>query len=209
MDFRDELLEAVYDCLYELEIHSDDPDPTRPGKFYPERQDPTNPIKVRQPNIIPGTKEDRYLTQTWQTQLRPIRPDDIGDNHLIPTVFLRAAGGRRSAKGENLQDSPRRTAIGNISEDFQIDIQGVFRDSYGAPDEHGNALPLSKQINNFICDLDKLLNANTLSASMSTDINIPDAYIVGWESEQALKGTADEIVVAALIIQIEYRREGF
>ena len=37
MNFRNDILHAVRDCLYNLEIHSSDVIPGRPGFMYPEK----------------------------------------------------------------------------------------------------------------------------------------------------------------------------
>lgn len=201
MNFRNEILDAVRDCLYELEIHSDVPDPGRPGFHYPKRQTP-NPTLVR---TNPNPDCD---TPLWQILLRPIRPQDVGQTHLIPSVFLRAAGGFRSASGRNLQDSPRLGVVGDLSEDYQIDVIGVFRDGYGQAGADGKALALSLQVNNFIHDLDKCLNVNNLRASLDCDINVTDAYIARWETIPDNEGSNDDIVVANLIVQINFLRVG-
>lgn len=199
MNFRNTLLDAIRDCLYELEIHSTEGIPNRPGFFYPVRSTGSPSEFAR--NANPG-----YLTPTWQTQLRPIRSQDVGQNHLIPSVFLRVASGIRSASGGGLQDSPRRAVIGDLSEDYQVDIQAVFRDGYGAADASGKALALSYQMNNFIQDLDKCLNVHKLMAITADDVQVTDAYVISWESQPALQGTNDEIVIARLVVQVNFRR---
>jgi len=203
MNFRNVILDAVRDCLYKLEIHSTHPIGDRPGFFYPVRSTGAPAEFARSANM-------GYHTPTWETYMRPIRPQDVGKDHMIPCVFVRIAGGTRSASGTSLQDSPRVGLINHVSEDYQVDVQGIFRDGYGLADASGKALPLSYQINNFIYDLDDLLNVETLRGAVNSDHNlaIPDAYIVNWESQPAAPGSTDEIVVASLKVQVNYRRGG-
>lgn len=201
MDFRHLILEAARDCLYELEIHSSDAIPERPGFFYPVKYS-GDIDKIRQPNA-------GYNTPLWQVVLRPITPQDISQNNLVPSCFLKVASGQRSARGGGLKNSPMSGAIGTISEDLEIWIQCIFRDGFGAAATSRSvavAKDLSSQITGFILDLDKCLNVSTLRPSAGNDVSIVDAYVSAWQVMQALEGSPDEVVVAKLIVSVNYNR---
>lgn len=227
--FRDQIICAVYDRLYFLEIHSDKDDPDRlkrpnaPYKKEPEFQtDP--PIRVRTPNFIEASDplKGRYNTPLWQVQLRPVTPQDVEQNDVIPSCFIKIVSGTRSATGRGLKNSPVISTLDEITEDYEVWIQCVFRDKYGAEDldDKGNrkqildpnsgqlvdkAKSLSEQINGFIDDLDKLLNVETLRPAL-VNANVIDAYIGDWIVVQAMEGSPDEVVIAKLIVTINFER---
>ena len=122
MNFYDEILQAVYDCLFDSLVIKDETDAR-----FAAKQNTANPVQVRSPNF-------EYFTPLWQVLLRPIRPQDVTESHLAPSAFIRIAQGTRSARGQGLQDSPVRGVIGDISEDYSIGIQAVFKNEFGPPD---------------------------------------------------------------------------
>ena len=169
---------------------------------------------IRTPN--PG-----YNTPLWRVELRPVTPEDCNqpDFHLFPSCFLRVTSGKRSATGQGLQNSPVIGAIGEITEDYEVWIQGVFNNKYGAENISKRKIPtdstkslqkeakqLSEQINGFIHDLDKLLNVYTLRVDLGPNADVIDAYVADWSVVQAMEGSPDEIVIAQLIVTINYDR---
>lgn len=214
IDFRTDILNTVRDCLYELELHSTTADPDRPGFFYPQKY--TGAIdNVQAPN-------HGYNTPVWQVLTRPITPQDVREQGLIPSVFLRIMSGMRSARGQGLQDSPVGAAIGMMTEDYEIYIHGVFQDGRGAAEDvnnvrPGTAKPLSEQITGFVWDLDKCLNVHTARSrvlsgddddrSDAKDIGgIVDLYVSDWQVMKAMEGSPTEVVVAKLIVTINFDR---
>ena len=228
MNFRDEILEMVCKSLSELMIipppDEREANPDCPGTFYPVKFDvaleearnlgasgePEKVASIRAPN-------DGYFTPTWQTVIRPLLPQDVIQQHLAPSVFINVRSGQRSAsgRGRGRQNVSAIGVLGEMTEDYGIDIQGVFCNGVGAAQDPTadpastawKAKPLSQQINGFIHDLDILLNATTLRMMLSrTDIEIVDAYIMDWQAMQAFEGKPDEVVVARLNVTVNFAR---
>lgn len=204
MNFRDEILFAVQGCLYQLlKIDMSAPDPQNPGRFFSEKKllnDQTT--NVRMPN--PG-----YFTPLWQVETRPILSEDVGQNGLIPSAYIRVVSGERSTTGRGLRQGTVKATTNDITEDYTLSIQCAFRDSYGAQIE-GNAdvaKSISEQVNGFVHDLDKCLNVRTLRPEL-TDAKVADAYIAKWEVLQTFEGSRDEVLVADLVVTINYDRAG-
>ena len=266
LSYHNAFLHAVYDCLHHALVIPDNtpaPIPDRPGLFYAQKQFDQFPAIIRKPPSQATMQREEYATPCWQVVLRPIRPDDLSDTHLFPSVFLRMAQGIRSASGRGLQDGRQRNTTNQIAENFTIGIQAMFRDGYGAvdvvrsnrninfdhlnsddPDERNDAqtggtyaLPLSQQINGFIHDLDKCLNAYDIVAKFPAKIVPPqgstltpteqefndavdaaqenieqsiakvDTYITDWVAQDAFDGSGDQIVSATLHIAVNFRRK--
>lgn len=213
IDFRSDILNIIRDCLYELEIHSTNPDPNRPGMFYPRK------YAGAQDDI--QTPNQGYNTPVWQVLTRPITPQDVRRQGVIPSIFLKVVSGARSAKGQGLQDSPVSAAIGMMTEDFEVWVHGFFQDDKGAikdvNDRRSGAKNLSEQVTGFIWDLDKCLNVNTVRRDIligdddnrpnATNIgSIVDLYISDWQVMKAMEGSPIEAVVAKVIVTINYDR---
>ena len=220
MNFYDEILKAVEVCLSGINglVVLDNPPtpvPNSDGVYYPEKRVETSK-DVRQ-NTNPNSP---YVTPLWQVLLRPIRTTDLTDTKLIPSVFLRVMGGQRSASGRVGQDGRVRAVVGDITEEYQVAIQGIFRVGFGAEDVVATAaarqidssadaiaLPLSNQINGFINDLDKCLTPPALRSRLTNNrIEVREAYITDWVSQEAYDATDTEVVTATLSVIINWRR---
>ena len=175
----------------------------RQGKNWPQTPNEAASM-IRTPN--PG-----YFTPLWQVQLRPIRPQDVGQTHLIPSAFLRVQSGERSGRGSGLKNSPVRGVIGDMTEDYVIGIQCAFREDVGPrqedPPDDSKTKSISEQVNGFIHDMDSCLNVTTLRPQITSGTVI-DAYIGDWHVLPALEGSSDEILFANLVVTINYARSG-
>lgn len=222
MNFRDTILHAVRDRLYELEIHNlNSPingttrfnsikfdDAVRDIQDYSSEEDRKKKAGIREPNMD-------YSTPTWQTIIRPLTPQDVLQQHLAPSVFINVRSGQRSAsgRGRGRQNVSAIGVLGDMTEDYGLDIQGVFCAGIGAVADAGiprsdwKAKHLSEQINGFVHDLDKLLNANSLRPMLQRDdVTIVDAYIMDWQALQAFEGKPDQVVVARLNVTVNFAR---
>ena len=209
-NFRNDILKAVQAGLYNLEIHDTTAQldiygrypPIRPNQYAAHLQ----PMKVRTPNS--DMQNVPYETPTWQTLLRPVRPQDVKQQELIPSVFLQVLSGERSARGRRLQNSPQTGVVGDISEDYTISIQCVLCDGWGAPKngKPDEAKEISEQVNGFVSDMDRCLNVYTLRPMMPQEVAIPDAYIAEWHVRPAMEGSPQTIVMADLVVSINYNR---
>ena len=211
MRYRDDVLRTLKHALDPLiiKVGGNNPDPDNPGFNYPARPADyaDNPPQVRP---APAGCE----TPLWQLLLRPVTPADVGQQHMIPSAFLKVVSGVRSATGGGLQNSPERKAINNLVEDYVVAIQCVFREGYGAhvdgkPDI---AKPLLEQINGFVHDIDDLVNAFTLrpmvnrASSDAGRFDVRDAYLATWNVYPALEGTTDELFLGHIVISLTMPR---
>ena len=204
MNFYDAILEAVRKSIFDDLVIKDPDDPQ-----YSAKQDDANPVQVRtNPNLL------QYNTPLWQVLVRPPTPQELRDTNLIPSVFLRVAQGQRSASGRIGVDGRVRGTTTDIAEDYQIGIQGVFRNGFGADDGTGNAQSLSRQINGFVHDLNICITPDRIRGQVNMllpteeqgRLNIQDAYIIDWVSQDAFEGTQDQIVTAVLSVTMNWRR---
>ena len=149
-----------------------------------------------------------YYTPAWKIFDRPVRPQDLGNEGLFPSLFMRPAFGKRSASGSGLENKVR-AGVNHIAVEYAISIQSKFRDGYGEAITRGGdkAKSLSDQINNFIADLDKCLNAYTIRPSdLNPGVDIQDAYISEWVSQEEFDGSGDQVVSAVLTVTLRQSR---
>lgn len=203
--FRNEILHNIRDCLYELELHSTTPNTDNPDTpFYPLRPAGDSSDEARQPNA-------GYETPLWQTLLRPVRPQDIDRSRLVPSAFLKVISGERSVTGGGLKGSPVRSVLGEITEEYIISIQCIFRDGWGAveddslPQAQWTAKPITEQVNGFVHDLDKCINVFNLRPR-GADYNVLDVYLSEWQVLPAMEGTTDELFIGNIVVTANFVR---